>query len=299
MGTESLRHQSRPGALDHDKWFKSARFVTRFADRWYAPVGIRTRAPGSTGRDHRPLDHRGSGRRKVRSLIILSYRRCEHLPLCLRATDSLVPGALDEQANPSVQRLSFDSPFHLLSARGHVARVDDDSVRTEKPIPPESNESGHCGMRIFRRQAVEHAEGRALKAHLHRNTERQAEVETLQFLLTSIKKRHTWDRIKCTIATGIPAFWILLIALRPYLPTWLHPLLDNVPAIWTIAVSLAIAGFQWRNLVYYQRHVIPLVQEMYERALAKHDRELLTILGNVLRIGKLKGLFRSLFSTSR
>src|SRR5439155_14196953 len=40
----------------------------------YAPVGIRTRAPGSTGRDHRPLDHRGSGRRKVRSLIILSYR---------------------------------------------------------------------------------------------------------------------------------------------------------------------------------------------------------------------------------
>src|SRR2546422_5053334 len=74
MGTESLRHQSRPGALDHDKWFKSARFVTRFADRWYAPVGIRTRAPGSTGRDHRPLDHRGSGRRKVRSLIILSYR---------------------------------------------------------------------------------------------------------------------------------------------------------------------------------------------------------------------------------
>src|SRR2546428_76598 len=206
-----------------------------------APVGIRTRAPGSTGRDHRPLDHRGSGRRKVRSLIILSYRRCEHLPLCLRATDSLVPGALDEQANPSVQRLSFDSPFHLLSARGHVARVDDDSVRTEKPIPPESNESGHCGMRIFRRQAVEHAEGRALKAHLHRNTERQAEVETLQFLLTSIKKRHTWDRIKCTIATGIPAFWILLIALRPYLPTWLHPLLDNVPAIQT-AVGIVVAG---------------------------------------------------------
>src|SRR5947207_3214070 len=29
-----------------------------------APVGIRTRAPGSTGRDHRPLDHRGSGRRQ-------------------------------------------------------------------------------------------------------------------------------------------------------------------------------------------------------------------------------------------
>ncbi len=90
-----------------------------------------------------------------------------------------------------------------------------------------------------------------------------------------------------------------MIALRPYLPTWLHPLLENVPAIWTIAVSLAIAGFQWRNLVSYQRHVIPLVQEMYERALAKHDRELLTILSNVLRIGKLKGFFRSLFATSR
>ena len=154
-------------------------------------------------------------------------------------------------------------------------------------------------MRIFRRQAAEQAEGRALRAHLHRTTERQAEIEALQFLLTSIKKRHTWDRIKGAIATGIPAFWIVMIALRPYLPSWLHPLLENVPAIWTIAVSLAIAGFQWRNLLYYQRHVIPLVQEMYERALAKHDRELLTILSNVLRIGKLKGLFRSLFSTSR
>ena len=154
-------------------------------------------------------------------------------------------------------------------------------------------------MRIFRRQAAMQAEGRALKAHLRGSTDRQAEIETLQFLLTSIKKRHTWDRIKCTIATGIPAFWILLIALRPYLPTWLHPLLENVPAIWTVAVSLAIAAFQWRNLLYYQRHVIPLVQEMYERALAKHDRELLTILGNVLRIGKLKGFLRSLFSTSR
>src|SRR5205809_17654 len=102
-----------------------------------------------------------------------------------------------------------------------------------------------------------------------------------------------------TIATGIPAFWILMIALRPYLPTWLHPLLENVPAIWTIAVSLAIAGFQWRNLLYYQRKVIPLVQEMYERAMAKHDRELLTVLSNVLRIGKLKGFFRSLFPRSR
>ena len=154
-------------------------------------------------------------------------------------------------------------------------------------------------MRLFGRPAAEQVEQNALKGRLRRSTERQAEIETLQFLLTSIKKRHTWDRIKCTIATAIPAFWILMIALRPYLPTWLHPLLENVPAIWTVAVSLAIAGFQWRNLLDYQRHVIPLIQEMYERAMAKHDRELLTILSNVLRIGKLKGFFRSLFSASR
>ena len=154
-------------------------------------------------------------------------------------------------------------------------------------------------MRLFGRRSAEQAEQNALKGHLRRSTERQAEIETLQFLLTSIKKRHTWDRIKCTIATGIPAFWILMIALRPYLPTWLHPLFESVPAVWTIAVSLAIAGFQWRNLLYYQRHVIPLVQAMYERAMARHDRELLTILSNVLRIGKLKAFFRGLFSTPR
>jgi len=117
--------------------------------------------------------------------------------------------------------------------------------------------------------------------------------------LTSIKKRHTWDRIKCTIATGIPLFWILMIALKPYVPSWLHPLLQGVPAIWTIAVSLAIAGFQWRNLISYQRDVIPLIEAMYQSAVAKRDRELLTILGNVLRIGKLKGFFRRLFSTSK
>jgi len=90
-----------------------------------------------------------------------------------------------------------------------------------------------------------------------------------------------------------------MISLRAYLPTWLHPLLQGVPAIWTIAVSLAIAGFQWRNLLDYQRRVIPLIQEMYERAQAKADRQLLTILSDVLRIGKLRGFFRSLFSTSR
>src|SRR6266480_2193849 len=95
-------------------------------------------------------------------------------------------------------------------------------------------------MRLFRRRAAEQTERNVLKAHLRHPTDRQAEIETLQFLLTSIKKRHTWDRIKCTIATGIPGFWILMIALRPYLPTWLHPLLENVPAIWTIAVSIAI-----------------------------------------------------------
>ena len=153
-------------------------------------------------------------------------------------------------------------------------------------------------MRLFRRQAAEDAERRALKAHRGRSTERQAEIEALQFLLTSIRKRHTWDRIKGTIATGIPAFWIFMIALRPYVPTGLHPLLENVPAIWTIAVSLAVAGFQWRNLLYYQRRVIPLVEEMYERALAKRDRELLSILGNVLRIGKLKAFFRGVFARS-
>src|SRR5213593_2290053 len=147
-------------------------------------------------------------------------------------------------------------------------------------------------MRIFRRRAAEQADRAALTAHLRRSNERQAELETLQFLLITIKKRHTWDRIKCTIATAIPAFWIVMIGLRAYLPTWLHPLLQDVPAIWTIAVSLAVAGFQWRNLLYYQRRVIPLVQEMYERAMTKHDRELLTVLSNVLRIGKLKEFFR-------
>src|SRR6266571_1503834 len=60
-----------------------------------APVGIRTRAPGSTGRDHRPLDHRGSGRRKVWALIypFLSGGR----------------------------RLASSGPFPLLSARTNVA----------------------------------------------------------------------------------------------------------------------------------------------------------------------------------
>jgi len=137
------------------------------------------------------------------------------------------------------------------------------------------------------------------QAYPRRPSGREAEIATLQFLLTSIKRRHTWDRVKCTIATGIPVFWILMIALKPYVPSWLHPLLQGVPAIWTIAVSLAIAGFQWRNLISYQRDVIPLIEAMYQSAVARRDRELLTVLGNVLRIGKLKGFFRRLFSASK
>src|SRR5256886_17670721 len=126
-------------------------------------------------------------------------------------------------------------------------------------------------MIIFRRRAAEHADRAALAALFRRSTERQAELETLRFLLTTIKKRHTWNRIKCTIATAIPAFWIVMISLRAYVPTWLHPLLQGVPAIWTIAVSLAIAGFQWRTPLDYQRPVIPLLQELYDRAQAQAD----------------------------
>src|SRR5213080_3397134 len=195
--------------------------------------------------------------------------------------------------------IAVENPFPLLSARSHLADTDNDSVQSHRLDSTRDGESrGRC-MRLFGRRAAERAERNVLKAHLLRSNDRQAEIETLQFLLTSIKKRHTWDRIKCTIATAIPAFWILMIALRPYLPSWIHPLLQDVPAIWTIAVSLAIAGFQWRNLLDYQRRVIPLIQEMYERAQAKADRQLLTILSDVLRISKLRGFFRSLFSASR
>lgn len=121
--------------------------------------------------------------------------------------------------------------------------------------------------------------------------------------------------MKCAIATGIPAFWILLIVLGPHIPgvlanpfpTWLsapvQPLLEETPAIWTIVISLAIAGFQWYNLAYYQRRVIPLVREMYERALTKQDPQLLTMLGEALRFRtlrqSLRNVFRDLFSMSR
>jgi len=145
--------------------------------------------------------------------------------------------------------------------------------------------------------------------------ERQAELAMFRVLLTSMKQRHAWDRIKCAIATGIPAFWILMIVARPHfpavfaasVPAWLsapvQPLLADIPAIWTIAISLAVAGFQWYNLAHYQRQVIPLVREMYERALTRRDPELLTMLGEALRLGRLREsfrtLFRNLFSTSR
>lgn len=136
------------------------------------------------------------------------------------------------------------------------------------------------------------------------STERQAEIAMFRFLLESMKKRHTWDRIKCAIATGIPAFWVLVILVGPHLPAFLatavppwlasqvQPLLEDVPAIWTIAITLAIAGFQWRNLAHYQRRVIPLVREMYERALTRRDPELLAMLGEALRLKTIRESFR-------
>jgi hypothetical protein len=134
----------------------------------------------------------------------------------------------------------------------------------------------------------------------------------LRFLLASMKKRHAWDRIKCAIATGIPVFWVLLIVTRPLFPAapsatspaWLmaavQPLLEETPAIWTIAVSLAVAGFQWYNLAQYQRKVIPLVREMYERAVARRDSQLFVMLREALRFRtlreSLRNAWRSLFS---
>ena len=133
----------------------------------------------------------------------------------------------------------------------------------------------------------------------------------LRFLLASMKKRHAWDRIKCAIATGIPVFWVLLIVTRPLFPAApsaaspagimaaVQPLLEQTPAIWTIAVSLAVAGFQWYNLVQYQRKVIPLVREMYERALARRDSQLFVMLREALRFRtlreSLRNAWRSLF----
>lgn len=145
------------------------------------------------------------------------------------------------------------------------------------------------------------------RKHSRVSEEREAELAMFQVLLTSMKKRHVWDRIKCAIATGIPAFWILIIALGPLVPAsiagsvppWLtasvQPVLEAVPAIWTVAVSLAIAGFQWYNLVHYQRQVIPLVRDMYERAMTRRDPALLTMLGEALRLTTMRESFRNFF----
>jgi len=141
--------------------------------------------------------------------------------------------------------------------------------------------------------------------------EREAELAMFRVLLTTMKKRYIWDRIKCAIATGIPAFWILVIGLRPHVPAsiatsvppWLsapiQPFLEDVPAIWTIAISIAIAGFQWFNLAHYQRQVIPLVRDMYERAMTRRDPALLTMLGEALRLTSLRASFRTFFQKFR
>lgn len=146
-----------------------------------------------------------------------------------------------------------------------------------------------------------------MNVRLRPSDERQAEIAMFRVLLTTMKKRHAWDRIKCAIATGIPAFWILMIVLRPHLPAivaspfpaWLadqlQPLLEDIPAIWTIVISLSIAGFQWYNLAHYQRRVIPLVREMYEKALTRRDPQLLALLGEALRLGRLRESFRNVF----
>src|SRR5436309_13649852 len=75
-----------------------------------APVVIRTREPGSTGRDHRPLDHRGSGRRTVRSLIILSYQGCERSSHLIPRPTPRFP-RLDGRANASSWRSRSRAPF--------------------------------------------------------------------------------------------------------------------------------------------------------------------------------------------
>lgn len=148
--------------------------------------------------------------------------------------------------------------------------------------------------------------GRGSK-HSRESDERAAELAMFRVLLESMKKRHVWDRIKCAIATGIPAFWILIIVLGPFMPpavatavpSWMaasfQPVLEDVPAIWTIAISLAIAGFQWYNLVHYQRQVIPLVRDMYERAMTRRDPALLAMLGESLRLTNLRESFRRFF----
>lgn len=158
-----------------------------------------------------------------------------------------------------------------------------------------------------KRWSVEPIESGKRRKHSHAIDEREAELAMFRVLLASMKKRHAWDRIKCAIATGIPAFWILIIGLAPHVPVtittsvprWLvasvQPVFEDVPAIWTIAVSLAIAGFQWFNLAHYQRRVIPLVRDMYKRAMTRRDPALLTMLGEALRLTTLRQSFRTFF----
>lgn len=165
------------------------------------------------------------------------------------------------------------------------------------------------------RQAAERVRRGIKRSPSRPSSDREAELAMLQVLLTSLKKRYAWDRIKCAIATGIPAFWVSVLILRPHLPaalstaapSWLAatmaPFWENVPAGWTIAVSLAVAGFQWYNLAMYQRRVIPMVRDMYERALARRDPTFLSMLGDALRFKSLResarAFFRDLFGTPR
>ena len=165
------------------------------------------------------------------------------------------------------------------------------------------------------RTTAENTEAGRVGGRVRSPDERQVEIDMFRVLLTSLKKRYTWDRIKCAIATGIPAFWIVMLVLRPHLsavlltsvPSWLaapaQPLLEDIPAIWTIAISLAVAGFQWRNLAHFQHRVIPLVREMYERAQTRRDPELLTMLADALRLRTLRESLRTalrrLFSLSQ
>lgn len=161
-------------------------------------------------------------------------------------------------------------------------------------------------MRLHRRPPpVPHVNSEPTKIRRRPSDEREAEIAMLRFLLDSMKKRHAWDRLKGAVATAIPIFWIVLIVSRPFVPpalsdafpAWIvssvQPLLEQTPAVWTVAVSLAIAGFQWYNIAYYQRRVIPLVRDMYEHALTRRDPRLLTMLGEALRFRTLRESVRN------
>jgi hypothetical protein len=59
-------------------------------------------------------------------------------------------------------------------------------------------------MRLWKRRAAEDVARGASKAHPRRSSERQAEIEALQFLLSSITKRHTWDRSSARLRREFP-----------------------------------------------------------------------------------------------